>query len=212
MQLTYNNKNYDIVIEKKKTNRNTYIRVKKDLTIYVTTNFFTPMFSINKLIEENYKKICEMIDPQEKKQKNNTGFFYLGKKYTVIYTDTKKIEFTDDRVFVPQDFDIDKWYKKQAKEMFLEHFEEVYKNFSRKIPHPTLRIRKMTTRWGVCNTRSHVITLNLELMKRDTKYLDYVITHEMSHLIYGDHSKLFWNLVEENMSDYKKYRDEMKEF
>ena len=70
----------------------------------------------------------------------------------------------------------------------------------------------MTTRWGVCNVRTHIITLNLELIKRDICYLDYVINHEMSHLIYGDHSRSFWKLVELNMPDYKKYRDEMKEF
>ena len=70
----------------------------------------------------------------------------------------------------------------------------------------------MTSRWGVCNTKLRIITLNLELIKRDTKYLDYVIVHELSHLIYPNHSKDFWSLVEENISDYKKYRREMKEF
>ena len=70
----------------------------------------------------------------------------------------------------------------------------------------------MKTRWGVCNIQTHIITLNLELMKRDPIYLDYVIIHEMTHLVYGDHSKDFWNLVEENMPNYKKYRDEMKDF
>ena len=75
-----------------------------------------------------------------------------------------------------------------------------------------LRIRKMTSRWGVCNVLTHIITLNLELIKRDTKYLDYVIVHELSHLIHGDHSDRFWKLVEDNMPDYRKYREEMKEF
>ena len=70
----------------------------------------------------------------------------------------------------------------------------------------------MTSRWGVCNISLKTITLNLELIKRDTKYLDYVIVHELSHLIHADHSERFWALVEENMSDYKKYRKEMKEF
>ena len=94
----------------------------------------------------------------------------------------------------------------------LERLNYNYERFSRKIPYPNLRIRKMKTRWGVCNIISHNITLNLELMKRDISYLDYVIIHEMSHLIYGDHSARFWALVGENMPDYKKYRDEMKEF
>jgi len=212
MQLTYNNKDYDIVIEKKTSTRNTYIRVKKDLKIYVSTNLFTSTKSIEKLIREKYDRICDMIDFQEKKVKNNNGFFYLGKQYVIVYTDSKKVELTEDKIYVPHDFDIDKWYKKQAEKLFKERFEYNYNNFSRSIPTPKLRIRKMTSRWGVCNINTHIITINLELIKRDTCYLDYVIIHELSHLIYGDHSREFWNLVGKNMPDYKKYRDEMKEF
>ncbi len=212
MHLSYQNKDYDIIIEKKKSNRNTYIRVKNDLAIHVTTNYFTPLRSIEKLIETNYERICDMIDFQEKKVRNNMGFLYLGKQYVVVYSDYPELEFSNNKVYVPHDFDIDKWYKKEAKKLFLERLNYNYEKFTRKIPYPSLRIRKMTTRWGVCNIRSHVITLNLELMKRDICYLDYVIIHEMSHLIYGDHSKAFWKLVGENMPDYKKYRDEMKEF
>lgn len=212
MYITYNDKDYEILIEKKASNRNTYIRVKKDLKIHVTTSIFASKHSIEKLIKENYSKICIMIDSQEKKIKNNLGFFYLGKQYTVIYGYYNDISFNNDKVYLPHDFDIDKWYKKQAKTLFLEHFEEIYQNYSRKIPHPKLRIRKMTSRWGVCNIRTHIITLNLELIKRDTAYLDYVIVHEMAHLIYGDHSRSFWKLVEENIPNYKKYREEMKEF
>ena len=70
----------------------------------------------------------------------------------------------------------------------------------------------MTSRWGVCNTKTKVVTLNLELIKRDTKYLDYVIVHELSHLIHANHSAYFWALVEENMPEYRVYRKEMKEF
>jgi len=212
MQLTYNNKDYDIVIEKKRTTRNTYIRVKKDLKVTVTTSIFTSTKSIEKLIYDNYERICKMIDFQEVKAKNNMGFNYLGKQYVVVYCDTDNIEFSGDKVYMSHDFDIDKWYKKKAKDLFLERLDYNYNKFSRSIPYPKLRIRKMTSRWGVCNIRTHIITLNLELIKRDVAYLDYVINHEMSHLIYGDHSNKFWKLVEDNMPDYKKYREEMKEF
>lgn len=212
MQLTYNNKDYDVVIEKKSSNKNTYIRVKKDLKIHVTTTLFTSTRSITKLIDENYERICKMIDFQEVKVKNNTGFFYLGKQYVLVRTDNPGITFSGDKVFVNHDFDIDKWYKKQAKELFQERLDYNYERYTRKIPIPKLRIRKMTSRWGVCNIRTHIITLNLELMKRDISYLDYVIIHEMTHLIHGDHSARFWKVVEENMPDYKKYREEMKEF
>lgn len=212
MQLTYNGRDYDIVIEKKRGQKNTYIRVKKDLKVTVTTGILTSERFVEKLIRDNYDRICKMIDFQEVKFRNNNGFFYLGKQYVLIHTSDKSITFQGDKVYVGDDFDIDNWYKKQAKKLFLERLDYNYEKFSRKIPYPKLRIRKMTSRWGVCNVRTHVITLNLELIKRDVSYLDYVIIHEMSHLIHGDHSTAFWRLVEENMPNYKKYREEMKEF
>lgn len=211
MQLRYNDNNYDIVIERK-NNKRTYIRVKDDLKIHVSTNYFETNFSIKKLIKDNYREICKMIDNAKVKKENNSGFFYLGKKYTIVHIDGNNISFSNDIVYIGRDADIDKWYKSKAKDLFLERLNYNYDNFSRKIPYPKLRIRKMTSRWGVCNIMTHIITLNLNLIKRDTKYLDYVIVHELSHLIHGDHSSRFWKLVGENMPDYKKYREEMKEF
>ena len=211
MQLRYNDNNYDIVIERK-NNKRTYIRVKDDLKIHVSTNYFETNFSIKKLIKDNYREICKMIDNATVKKENNSGFFYLGKKYTIVHIEGDDISFSNDIVYIGRDVDIDKWYKSKAKDLFLERLNYNYDNFSRKIPYPKLRIRKMTSRWGVCNIMTHIITLNLNLIKRDTKYLDYVIVHELSHLIHGDHSSRFWKLVGENMPDYKKYREEMKEF
>ena len=212
MKLEINGNYYDVIIEKKSSNRNTYIRVKKDLTILVTTSRFTTNMTIKRLLKDNYDKIVKMLEVQLKKKENNEGFYYLGKKYEIVYVDDEGISFDEDKVYFNKEFDIYKWYKKQAKDLFLEHFNNCCDNFSRRIPEPSLRIRKMTSRWGVCNIKTHIITLNLELIKRDTKYLDYVIFHGLSHLRYGDHARGFWSLVEENMPDYKKYREEMKEF
>lgn len=212
MKLNVDNEIYDIVIEKKKQNRNTYIRVKNDLTIFVTTNYLTTDKAISKLIEDNYDKVVKMIKAQKKKKENNEGVYYLGRKYEIVYVDYCDISFGEEKVFVNRKFEIDKWYKKQALTIFKERLDLMYGDFSRSIPYPSLKIRKMTSRWGVCNVRLKNITLNLELIKRDVKYLDYVIIHELSHLIYANHSKSFWSLVEENMPDYKKYRKEMKEF
>lgn len=109
MHLEYNDKDYEVVIERKRGQKNTYIRVKKDLKITVTTNYLTPERSIRNLIKNNTDKICRMIDEQEVKKKNNTGFFYLGKQYVVIYSDNKGITFSDDKVYINHDFDIDAW-------------------------------------------------------------------------------------------------------
>ncbi len=212
MKLRVNDTNYDVIIEKKVKNKNTYIRVKDDLKIYVTTNILTTNKYIEKLLENNYKSIIKMIEKEYKKIENNSDFNYLGEKYNIIYTEYCDLSLGNGRVFLNKDFDIDKWYKKQAQVIFKEHLDSMYNKFSRKIPYPNLRIRKMTTRWGVCNTKTNTVTLNLELIKRKTKYLDYVIIHELSHLIHPNHSNNFWNLVEENYPDYKKVRREMKEF
>ena len=69
----------------------------------------------------------------------------------------------------------------------------------------------MSTRWGVCNKKNKTITLNLELIKKDIKYLDYVIVHELCHFIHFDHSKEFWNLVSKYCPNYKQLRKEMRD-
>lgn len=209
---TYDNKNYEVVIDKKKTNRNTYIRVKKDLVIYVTTNIFTRDRDIQRLLDENYQSVVKMIKNQYQKNESNEGFHYLGRKYDIIYVDGLAFSLGDEKVLMNKSFDVDTWYKKQAKRIFKQHLDTVYHEYSRKIPYPGLRIRKMTSRWGVCNTKLKVITLNLELIKRDLKYLDYVIVHELSHLLEGNHSSRFWSLVEENCPNYKEIKKEMRLF
>ena len=212
MQVKIDGKLYDVIIQRKKSNRGTYIRVKKDLKIYVTTNYFSTLKSIQKLIEENYDRLVDMVKTQEKRSENNEDFHYLGKKYKIVNVEYTDFSLGENKVFMKKNFDIDKWYRKQAEDLFKRKLEEHYKTFSKKIPHPTLRIRKMKSRWGVCNIKTHIITLNLELMKREEKYLDYVIVHELSHLIYPDHSSKFWSLVEENYPKYKECRKEMKDF
>lgn len=212
MKYVLDDKEYNIVIERKSGNRNTYIRVKNDLTILVTTNKFTSLRDIERLLRDSEDKLDKMIRAQEVKKENNEGFNFLGNKYDIIYVNQGEVTLGEKKAFVNKNLDLDAWYKKQAKSLFLEHLNIIYNNFSRKIPYPDLKIRKMSTRWGVCNTKLKTVTLNLELIKRDTKYLDYVIVHELSHLIHANHSREFWALVEENMPQYKKYRKEMKDF
>ena len=69
----------------------------------------------------------------------------------------------------------------------------------------------MTTRWGVCNTKSKVITLNTELFKYDIECLDYVVIHELSHLVHANHSKEFWNVVSKYCPNYKILRNKLKD-
>ncbi len=214
MKIRVNDKDYEVVITRKRGQRNTYLRVKEDLKIYVTTNMLTPMFEIERIIKDNQKSILRMINKMEVKVDNMSKFLYLGKEYDVIYTSIPGISLGEEKVFMNKNVDdefLEKWYKKEASKLFQEHLDACYNRFSKKIPYPTLTIRKMTTRWGVCNTKDHRVTLNLELMKKPIYCLDYVIMHELSHLIHPDHSKAFWELVSENCEQYKQIKKILKE-
>ena len=60
MIFNYEDNSYQVIIEKKRTNKNTYIRVKKDMKIYVTTNYFTRDKDIEKLLIDNYSSIVKI--------------------------------------------------------------------------------------------------------------------------------------------------------
>lgn len=203
---------YDVEIVKKFSTKNTYIRVKDDLTIYVTTNTFVPDREIEKLLKKSEKSIEKMINTKKKKEEYDNNFYFLGKKYDIVYTCDGTITLGNGKVFLDRRIDLEKWYKKEATRIFKERFDYNYSKFSRKIPYPSLMIRKMKTRWGVCNTRDYKVTLNLELIKKDISCLDYVINHELSHLIHANHSKYFWQVVEENYPKYKEIRKLLKNY
>ena len=202
---------YNVLIVKKASTRNTYLRVKDDLTIYVTTSIFEPDFLIKQFIYKNDRTIRRMINERKKEKEFNSSFYYLGKKYNIVRNNSKTIEIDGNDVFIGN-VDIDNWFRKQAKILYKEKLDYWYSIFSRKIPYPSLVIRKMKTRWGVCNTKDKKVTLNLELMKKDIECLDYVIVHELSHLVYQDHSKKFWSVVEENYPEWKRVRKSMRSY
>ena len=86
-----------------------------------------------------------------------------------------------------------------------------YDKFNESIPYFTLRFRNMKTRWGVCNRKSKTITLNTNLINYDLSCLDYVIVHEISHLVEFNHSSNFWKVVEKYYPDYKIIRKILKD-
>ncbi|MBP3634944.1 MAG: M48 family metallopeptidase [Bacilli bacterium] len=209
MYFDYNGNKYEIIIEKK-NNKNTYIRVKDDLKIYISTSYLIPKFMIKSLIENNRKQINKMIDTVLKRLNKKDGYYYLGMKINIVIKNVKKPYLDYDTLYVNSKEDIDKWYSKMAKKVFKERLDVIYNNFTKEVPYPKLVIRKMTTRWGVCNKNLEKVTLNYNLIYMDKKYLDYVIVHELSHFIHFNHSKNFWKLVEENEPNYKQIRKEMR--
>jgi predicted metal-dependent hydrolase len=208
MQVELDGKIYDVEIIKK-SNKNIYIRVK-DGKIVATCNYLASKNSILKLIMDNKKSIIKMLDKDSKKNDRNENFYYFGKCYDVIYG-LSDIEFSGNKLYAPSKMKLDKYIKKEILRIYEDRLDYWYNRFTENIPEPSLRIRKMTSRWGVCNTASHVITLNYNLSKYDITCLDYVIVHELSHLIYPNHQEGFWRLVGKYYPKYKEARKMLKE-
>lgn len=208
MEITLKDKIYKVEIIKK-NNRNTYIRVKNGV-IVATTNYLCTKKQIEKLIKDNEQSILKMIEKDEKSQNKQDKFYYFGKKYDVIYG-FNNIEFTKDKIFVKNNEILEKYLKKEITRIYQERLNYWYNLFEENIPIPNLKIRKMTTRWGVCNIKNHNITLNYNLINYDISCLDYVVVHELSHLIHPNHSKKFWFVVEKYYPNYKQIRKTLKE-
>lgn len=210
MKYELDNIQYEVFIERK-NNKNTYIRVKEDCQIYVTTNFFVSKSQIKNILDENQSYLRKMLIRVEKQQEKNKGFYYLGKKYDIILMDTVGVELFENCIYVKSNDYLDKWYKKEIVRIFKERLDHYYSIFEESIPYPKLRIRKMKTRWGVCNKQNTTVTLNSELLKYDIEKIDYVVVHELSHFVYFDHSKNFWNTVSKYIPNYKQIRKALKE-
>lgn len=73
-----------------------------------------------------------------------------------------------------------------------------------------LRLSSAKTRWGSCSFNG-TISLVWRLIMAPTEVLDYVVLHEIMHLKHANHSKEYWNALEEYMPDYKKHRIWLKE-
>ena len=122
---------YEVVIIKKR-NKNTYVRVKEDMKIYVTTNYLTTKGYIKKLLDENYNYLCKMIDRMCKRNEKSDLFFYLGNSYDIIFlNDLKKVD-VDSENFVIYTKDLkqlNRWYNKVIKNTFIERFTYIYNLF-----------------------------------------------------------------------------------
>ena len=211
MKYKINNQEYDVIIQKK-SNKNTYIRVKEDMKIYVTTNYFVSKSYIKSLLDNNIEYLEKMLNKRREQQEKEESFCYLGNKYDIILVSSfNDVEIVDDKIYAKDIKTLEKWYKKQMIELFEERFNLNYQRFEENIPYPNLKIRNMKTRWGVCNKKTKTVTLNSNLMKYDVTKLDYVIIHELSHFIHFDHSHNFWNLVSKYCKDYKKIRKELRD-
>lgn len=105
---------------------------------------------------------------------------------------------------------LEHWYKAKAKEVFAsllaELLDKTPKFQSRQL---SLHVKAMPTRWGSCSPSGR-ITLNSELVKAPKACIEYVILHELCHLIYPNHNKKFYRLLSTLMPDWEKWKERLE--
>lgn len=102
------------------------------------------------------------------------------------------------------------WYKSRSEKLFVKHLLENFKSFKGfRLEQPELVIKRMKRRWGSLTPTKKLI-LNPELIKTPVKCIDYVIIHELCHLVHPNHSKDFFQLQEKMMPDWKRWKDKLE--
>ena len=202
-------KEYEVEITRK-ANKNTYVRFK-DNKIMVSTSYFVTNKQIIKILDQNQDFLRKNIERNSRKKEIDKTILF-GQKYDIIIINGfNEIDHDRHQIFLTSPDEYDSLIKKEMKKIFEERLKYNYDLFEERIKFPTLTIRKMSTRWGVCNRKNIRVTLNSELIHYGIEELDYVIIHELSHLVVFNHSKEFWNVVAKYCPNYKEIRKRLKE-
>lgn len=99
------------------------------------------------------------------------------------------------------------WYKKEAKQYLQEKVSRLAGKM--KVDYGRIGIRDQVSRWGSCSGKGN-LNFNWRLVLLPEGLTDYVVVHELAHRRHMNHSKSFWNTVEEEMPDYRERRKALK--
>lgn len=104
---------------------------------------------------------------------------------------------------------LEAFLRANALKIFVYYVKKWRKHFTEDISH--VSVKKMTTRWGSCNSRKGYINLNLRLIAKPLKAIEYVILHELTHLKHAHHQAPFWDAILALMPDYKSREKMLKQ-
>ena len=102
---------------------------------------------------------------------------------------------------------LDEWYRDQLKAKTLALFDKWAPHIG--VAVPSLTVRKMKTRWGSCTPATLHVLINLELAKKPPECLEYIVVHELTHLLEPTHNRRFMALMTQFMPKWQFYRDEL---
>tara|TARA_B100000029_G_C17457485_1_gene917264 strand:- start:131 stop:814 length:684 start_codon:yes stop_codon:yes gene_type:complete len=213
---------YDFDLLIKRTNRKkTLSIIIRDQKVILSAPKYVSDQEIDKILKSKFAWIQKKLTIEKKDLKLNKKYYtsgeiflYLGKEY---YLDIKKstksdiyishnkliIETTnfDNNNFVKNE--IRSWYMKKAMEkikLIHKHYEIIMNLKSNK-----LIFGEYKSKWGSCNIKK-VISYDWRIIMSPITVINYIVVHEISHILHPNHSKYFWSLVEKYIKDYKAQR------
>ena len=152
----------------------------------------------------------------QKEYVSGEDFRYLGRSYRLKVVQSKeecvKLQRGYLELFVKDKSDLKRrenliyeLYHEKAMIYFFNILQEFNKIVKQDIK--SVKIRQMKTRWGSCNPYKSYINLNIELIKKPKACIEYVVFHELAHLLYPDHSKKFYDYLSLYMPDWQKRKE-----
>jgi predicted metal-dependent hydrolase len=204
--------------------KNMNLRIKPDQTVNVSANNMIPLniienfiFSKGDYILKALQKYVELekYSPKPKQYISGESFRILGRDLRLKVIQAKAESIESDGIFLnvyvketanlsKKKSIVDKWILSQCSSIFNEICCEVFSIFKKyDVAYPKIQIRDMISRWGSCQPKREIITLNKRLIEAPRNCIEYVVLHEFAHFIHPNHSKKFYSFVAMLMPDYK---------
>lgn len=176
-------------------------------------------------IRKQQNKISKIKWQPEKEYVSGETHYFGGKGYIldVIHTNKKqKVELKNNiiELYVHEDSTTEQrkkvmteWYRGELKKQIPDLIVKWESNMGVKVN--TWGVKSMKTRWGTCNPKFKRIWINLELAQKDPRCLEYIIVHEMVHLLERHHNKRFYDYMSLFLPEWKDIKTELnkiKEF
>ena len=213
----------------KYTARKTFgIKVSPDKTVHVSVPLETSMEEIEKWVvkkatwifkQQHYFNTLELYDINYE-IKSGYSVFYLGRQYKIIIEISKKEEVS----YLGNQFLIlvkkkenapvifGKWLKERAIQKISEIALPLMKKFEKNNKVPSkIHFQEMPTRWGSCTVKNKLI-FNPRLIHVPRRCIEYVIMHELCHLIHKHHNKDFFDFLTLKMPDWENRKQKLDKY
>ena len=204
--------------------RNLNLRVRKDGRVYVSADAYIPCGEIDAFVVSKAPYIQKALDhfhemaqyrPQPKQYVSGETFTILGRGLRLQVTQAAKESISADGVYIQLSVrdlhDIERkrrianrFLDQQCRMVFCDVMDKLYPSFQKYgVQRPSLRIRDMETRWGSCLAKNGISTLNKRLLEAPRHCIEYVVMHELCHMVHPNHSRQFYAFLTMLMPDWK---------